>query len=408
MSSGFWRWTATRNARRAAIMGTVGALVIGVGVATATPGSGGQITACYQKSTGAMRVIDTDAGQQCTKSEAPLTWSTGSSALPPGSVSGGPGGVVVDDSLTKDDLAPDSVESSELANGAVDTGALGADAVTSAKILNGEVGTDELAGDAVTSGKIKDGEVGTGDLAGDAVTSGKIKDGEVGTDDLGTGAVTTGALGADAVTAAKILNGEVGTDDLAGDAVTSGKIKDGEVGTGDLAGDAVTSGKIKDGEVGTGDLGTGAVGTDELGDGAVTSDKVTPNYVNWTNGVRVSLPGPTLTAGGPATLNVGSNHKLLISAQSQLTCTTCTGGDEVALRWQVVEDLGAGVEGPVSFTYESKVTTPSPTTPVSVSAVIPASGASGAHTYKLKVYYVPNGETVTSTNETLSVIDLGR
>jgi len=356
MSSGFWRWTSTRNARRAAVMGTVGALVIGVGVATAAPGSGGQITACYQKSTGAMRVIDTDAGQQCTKSEAPLTWSTGSSSLPPGSVSGGPGGVVVDETLTKDDLAPDSVESSELANGAVDTGALGADAVTAAKILNGEVGTDELAGDAVTSGKIKDGEVGTGDLAGDAVTSEKIKDGEVG--------------------------------------------------TGDLAGDAVMSGKIKDGEVGTNDLGTGAVGTDELGDGAVTSDKVTPNFVYSTNGSLLPLSGPTLTAGS-ATLNVGSNHKLLITAQSQVTCT-CTG-NKVALRWQVVEDLGAGVDEPVSFTYESEVTALSPTTPISVSAVIPASGASGAHTYKLMVSYVAlTGETVTSSNETLSVIDLGR
>ena len=407
MSSGFWRWTSTRNARRAAVMGAVGALVIGVGVATAAPGSGGQITACYQKSTGAMRVIDTDAGQQCTKSEAPLTWSTGSSSLPPGSVSGGPGGVVLDESLTKDDLAPNSVESSELANGAVDTGALGADAVTAAKILNGEVGTDDLAGDAVTSGKIKDGEVGTGDLAGDAVTSGKIKDGEVDTDDLGTGAVGTGALGADAVTAAKILNGEVGTDDLAGDAVTSGKIKDGEVGTGDLAGDAVTSGKIKDGEVGTDDLGTGAVGTDELGDGAVTSDKVTPNFVYATNGSLLPLAGPTLTAGS-ATLSVGSNHKLLITAQSQLTCTTCTGGDEVALRWQVVEDIGAGVDAPVGLTYESEVTALSPTTPISVSAVIPASGASGAHTYKLMVSTVIAGETVTSSNETLSVIDLGR
>ena len=358
MSSGFWRWTSTRNARRVAVMGTVGALVIGVGVATAAPGSGGQITACYQKSTGAMRVIDTDAGQQCTKSEAPLTWSTGFSSLPPGSVSGGPGGVVVDESLTKDDLAPNSVESSELADGAVDTGALGSDAVTSAKILNGEVGTDDLAGDAVTSGKIKDGEVGTGDLAGDAVTSGKIKDGEVG--------------------------------------------------TGDLAGDAVTSGKIKDGEVGTGDLGAGAVGTDELGDGAVTSDKVTPNFVYATNGALLSLSGPTLTAGS-ATLNVGSNHKLLITAQSQLRCTTCTDfGDQVALRWQVVEDIGAGVDDPVSLTYESKLTQLSPTTPISVSAVIPASGASGAHTYKLMVSTVIAGETVTSSNETLSVIDLGR
>ena len=94
MSSAFWSWTTTRNARRAAVLGAAGALVIGVGVATAAPGDGGQITACYQKSTGALNAIDPAAGQQCTKSEAQLQWSTESGSLEDGSVEGGEGGVV--------------------------------------------------------------------------------------------------------------------------------------------------------------------------------------------------------------------------------------------------------------------------------------------------------------------------
>ena len=110
-----------RTARRAAVVGAAGTLVIsvGVGIATAAPGDGGEITACYQNTTGAMRAID--AGEQCKKNETRLVWSSGSAALPDGSVAGGPGGVVLDGSLSKDDLGSDSVESDELADDSVGT-----------------------------------------------------------------------------------------------------------------------------------------------------------------------------------------------------------------------------------------------------------------------------------------------
>jgi hypothetical protein len=61
-------------------------LVVGIGVVAggiayaSIPGSGGVIHSCYQTKSGALRVIDADSGDQCSKSETPLSWNhTGSS-----------------------------------------------------------------------------------------------------------------------------------------------------------------------------------------------------------------------------------------------------------------------------------------------------------------------------------------
>ena len=50
------------------------ALTAGVGFA-AIPSSSGAVNGCYEKNTGILRVIDTDAGKTCKSFESPITWS---------------------------------------------------------------------------------------------------------------------------------------------------------------------------------------------------------------------------------------------------------------------------------------------------------------------------------------------
>jgi hypothetical protein len=52
-------------------------LLIGLGgIAYATiPDSEGVIHGCYRKSTGSLRVIDTDAGETCSSAEKPVSWN---------------------------------------------------------------------------------------------------------------------------------------------------------------------------------------------------------------------------------------------------------------------------------------------------------------------------------------------
>jgi hypothetical protein len=53
-----------------------GALMVAGGIAYATiPDTGGVIHGCYEKTWGALRVIDTGKPQKCSKFETPLSWS---------------------------------------------------------------------------------------------------------------------------------------------------------------------------------------------------------------------------------------------------------------------------------------------------------------------------------------------
>ena len=82
---------------RPALVGLVivGALVVAGGIAYATiPDSSGVIHGCYKKGApnnkpappdaGSLRVIDTDKGQTCSPSEAPLDWNQTGQQGPPG------------------------------------------------------------------------------------------------------------------------------------------------------------------------------------------------------------------------------------------------------------------------------------------------------------------------------------
>jgi collagen triple helix repeat protein len=78
-----------RTQRLALAIGFTATLALSAGmVAAAIPNSNtGVINGCFEKHTGLLRVIDTQAGKSCTRSETPISWSqTG----PPG-VAGAPG-----------------------------------------------------------------------------------------------------------------------------------------------------------------------------------------------------------------------------------------------------------------------------------------------------------------------------
>ena len=50
----------------------------------AIPGGTGVITGCYNKTTGALRVVDAEAGASCTPAERPLEWNQTGPEGPPG------------------------------------------------------------------------------------------------------------------------------------------------------------------------------------------------------------------------------------------------------------------------------------------------------------------------------------
>jgi hypothetical protein len=71
-----FRSVGTWSKRTGVVVGIAAAGLLGATLAWATiPASNGVIHACYNSTSGALRVIDTGAGQSCTASEKPLQWS---------------------------------------------------------------------------------------------------------------------------------------------------------------------------------------------------------------------------------------------------------------------------------------------------------------------------------------------
>ena len=219
--------------------------------------------------------------------------------LADGAVTGGPGGKILDGSITSDDLQVVDTADPTTTPGAVGNGNIQGDAVTTDKIGAGEVCGSE-AGTSVscasttpTTSDIGAGSIGETDLADDAVTENKILDDAVTNDKLaevvgntGTGgAVDTTNINTDAIDSRTIATGAVDNDELAPDAVETENIGAGEV-CGSEAGTSVscasttpTTSDIGAGSIGTADLADGGVELADLNTDSVNSDKIVDGSV---------------------------------------------------------------------------------------------------------------------------------
>jgi len=88
-------------------------------------------------------------------------------------------------------LAADSVDSAEIADGAIDTAHIADDQITQAKIADDAVGADQLAANSVVSASIVNGSIVAADLADNCITSAKIVNGTIATADIANNAILT-------------------------------------------------------------------------------------------------------------------------------------------------------------------------------------------------------------------------
>ena len=131
-------------------------------------------------------------------------------------------------------LAADSVDSSELVDGSIDTSHIGANQVTTAKIANDAIGGGQLADDAVDSEHYTDGSIDTAHIADSQITA----------DKLAGSAVTTAKINADAVTGAKIADDAIDSEHYTDGSIDTAHIANSQVTTAKIADDAITFAKI--------------------------------------------------------------------------------------------------------------------------------------------------------------------
>ena len=103
-------------------------------------------------------------------------------------------------------LAADSVDSAEIADGAIDTAHIADDQITQAKMADDAIGADQLAVNSVVSASIVNGSIVAADLADNSVTSAKIVNGTIASADIANNAILTQHIDDNQVTGDQIAD----------------------------------------------------------------------------------------------------------------------------------------------------------------------------------------------------------
>lgn len=114
------------------------------------------------------------------------------------------GRLIVDGTITADQLAANSVTATKILAGVVDTTHLAANSVTAAQIAANAVTADEIAANAVYAAAIQANAVTADKIAANAVTADEIAANAVYAGAIQTNAVTADKIAANAITAAKL------------------------------------------------------------------------------------------------------------------------------------------------------------------------------------------------------------
>ena len=221
-----------------------------------------------------------------------------------------PGAKISANSLTANQIAPNAIGSSELANGACDTAALqnlavtadkiAADSIGDSKIVVGGLGTSSIANGAITydktnfsNGSIPGAKITSNSITGtqiapNTINASELNDLSVGTASLQNNSVTREKLASNSVTSNNIINGSILTVDLNDGLITEDKLSSNSISTSKLQDDSVTADKLQNnlppsilatGSITSLYLADEACTTDKIDDSAITTDKLASSSV---------------------------------------------------------------------------------------------------------------------------------
>jgi hypothetical protein len=307
---------------------------------------------------------------------------------------------VADNNLDASSLADNSVGAGELADNAVDNAAVATGAIAGGGtgrdvVLDASINSADITNDTITNSDIVDNVIDAGSLADNSVGSGELADNAVDNAAVATGAIAGGGTGRDVV-----LDASINSADITNDTITNIDIVD----------NAIDATSLATGSVGTDEIANGTIKAEDLENGAVTSDKLKLSTGTGllatgaltTNGVGDPLA--TIATTPAVSITVGTTgHKVMVTGQTQVTCTCATAGDSADVQWQLYDGTT-----PVGSIYKGRVSDVNKELPVSVSFLHPA-GASATHTYTLRARFavVAGTPTVNVSGVVVNAVDLG-
>ena len=181
-----------------------------------------------------------------------------------------------------------------IADDVIDSNNVMVESLTGAQILNESIGVDDIGPDAVGTSEIINESILSEDIDTGAVTTSEILNETILSEDIATGAVTTSEILNETILSEDIMDGTILSDDIAAGPANTALITNaaGDTTERDAVWQKIYSEVIEDETIRAEDIDTGAVTTDEIMDGTIRSDDIATGLAN-TALITIGYPDTT-------------------------------------------------------------------------------------------------------------------
>ena len=205
------------------------------------------------------------------------------------SVVGGTGGTIQDDTITAADLAPDSVNSSELLNGAVDLSHMSVNSVDSDQYVDGSIdnahiGDNQINSEHYATGSIDNEHIGDDQINSEHYFAGSIDNEHIGDNQIGNehyadDSISQVHLKDNSVDSAQYVNGSIDLEHMSSQSVDSDNIVN----------ETIVSADIDNGTVSLVDMNSNAVNSTTIVNFSILQEDISTFFMDESTGGSVTV-----------------------------------------------------------------------------------------------------------------------
>lgn len=173
-----------------------------------------------------------------------------------------------------DEILPNTITATEIANDAVTSSKIIAGAVVAGKIAAGVVTATEIAADTITAGNIAASAITSSELAANAVIAGKIAAGTIVAGDIAATTITGAKIAANTITAGNITAGTITATEIASVTITASKIAANTITASQIAAGTITATEIAANTITAAKIAAGTITATEIAATTITAAKM--------------------------------------------------------------------------------------------------------------------------------------
>ncbi len=210
-------------------------------------------------------------------------------------------GAVINSKLATDSvdgakIAANAIDSDHYVDGSIDLAHLANNSVNSSKIVDGSIVADDIANTTITGAKLVNNTVTATQIAANAITASELADDAVDTNAIANNAVVLAKMAANSVDSDQYVDGSIDNAHLANNSVNGAKIATDAVTGAELAANAVDSEHYVDGSIDTAHYAAGSVTNAKIDTGTITGDRLVNDTLTATQIANNAITSAELAA----------------------------------------------------------------------------------------------------------------